>query len=401
MPETISGAPQQGTLTELKREFLQHYRTVPQIFRAPGRVNLIGEHTDYNDGFVVPVAIQFYAYVAIAPTMEPRIRIHSRNFDESAEFSLAENSVGSRHHWSDYVRGVAGVIRGQGIPFGGADMMIASEVPVGSGLGSSAAIEVASALALLSVGGGKMAPIEIAKACQKAEHEYVGSMCGIMDQFIACFGQAGRAVMLDCRNLVYEFLPTDEGVRIVICNTGVKHEHASNGYNRRRADCYAGVSAIKAHCMPKITALRDVTSLSLEGCKNWLPEVVYRRCRHVVSENERVTAAATALRAHDMETFGRLMYESHLSLRDDYEVSCQELDLLVDIARKIKGVYGARMTGGGFGGCTVNLVQADAVEEFAATTKREFARGTGSSPEVYVCVAAQGAGRVVDDASCR
>lgn len=397
MPATISGAPKQGTLTKLKSEFLQHYGTVPQIFRAPGRVNLIGEHTDYNDGFVMPVAIQFYAYVAIAPTLEPRIRVHSRNFDESAEFSLAENSVGSRHHWSDYLRGVAGVMRSQGVAVGGADVMIASEVPVGSGLGSSAAIEVASALALLSVAGRKLGPIEIARTCQKAEHEYVGSMCGIMDQFIACFGQAGQAVMLDCRNLTYDFLPTDGGVRIVICNTGVKHEHASNGYNRRRAECYAGVSAIRAHCMPKITALRDITSSSLKACKDCLPETVYRRCRHVVGENERVTTAATALRVHDMKSFGRLMYESHLSLRDDYEVSCQELDLLVDIARKIEGVYGARMTGGGFGGCTVNLVRADAVEEFAAITKREFARVTASSPEVYICVAAQGAGPVVED----
>jgi galactokinase len=400
MPATISGVPKQGTLTTLKTDFLQHYGTVPQIFRAPGRVNLIGEHTDYNDGFVMPIAIQLYAYVAIAPRLEPRIRVHSRNFDESAEFSLAENSVGSRHHWSDYLRGVTGVMRAQGVPVCGADMMIASEVPVGSGLGSSAAIEVASAMALLSVAGRKMAPIEIARACQKAEHEYVGSMCGIMDQFIACFGQAGQAVMLDCRNLIYEFLPTDEGVRIVICNTGVKHEHASNGYNRRRADCYAGVSAIKAHCMPKITALRDLTPSSLKGCKDWLPETVYRRCRHVVSENERVTAAATALRMHDMKTFGRLMYDSHLSLRDDYEVSCQELDLLVDIARKIEGLYGARMTGGGFGGCTVNLVQAEAVDEFAAITKQEFARVTASIPEVYVCVAAQGAGHVVEDEPC-
>jgi galactokinase len=401
MPATISGAPKQGTPTKLKAQFLQHYGTVPQIFRAPGRVNLIGEHTDYNDGFVMPVAIQLYAYVAIAPRQEPRIRIYSQNFDESAEFSLAENSVGSRHHWSDYLRGVTGVLTAQGIAVRGADMMIASEVPVGSGLGSSAAIEVASALALLSVAGRNLAPIEIARACQRAEHEYVGSMCGIMDQFIACFGRAGQAVMLDCRNLTYEFLPTDDEVRIVICNTGVKHEHASNGYNLRRAECYAGVSAIKAHCMPKITGLRDLTSSGLEACKDSLPEMVYRRCRHVVREDERVLAAARALRVHDMKSFGKLMYESHLSLRDDYEVSCQELDLLVDIAQKIEGVYGARMTGGGFGGCTVNLVHAEAVEEFTAISKQEFARVTGNIPEVYVCVAAQGAGPAPEDETSR
>jgi galactokinase len=394
---TIGEPTYQDSLSTLRKQFVQHYGTAPQIFRAPGRVNLIGEHTDYNDGFVMPVAIQFYAYVAIAPRLEPRIRVHSRNFDDSAEFNLAENSAGSRHHWSDYLRGVTGVLSAQGIPVGGADMMIASEVPVGSGLGSSAAVEVASALALLSVAGCSLAPIEIARACQKAEHEYVGTMCGIMDQFIACFGQAGQAVMLDCRNFAYEFLPTDKAIRIVICNTGVKHEHASSGYNLRRAECYAGVSAIKAHHMPKIVALRDLTSSTLEGCKESLTKTVYRRCRHVVTENERVTAAAKALRMYDMKSLGKLMYESHFSLRDDYEVSCRELDLLVEIAQRTDGVYGARMTGGGFGGCTVNLVQAEAVDEFAATTRREFARVTGSAPEVYVCIAAEGAGRVVEE----
>ena len=401
MPATISGAPKHDTPTKLKAEFLQHYGTVPRIFRAPGRVNLIGEHTDYNDGFVMPVAIQLYAYIAIAPRLEPRIRIHSRNLNESAEFSLSETGVGSRQHWSDYVRGVTGVLTSQDIAVQGADMMIASEVPVGSGLASSAAIEVASALSMLSLAGRELPLTEIARSCQRAEHMYVGSMCGIMDQFIACFGRAGQAVMLDCRDLSHEFLPTDEEVRIVICNTGVKHEHASNGYNLRRAECYAGVSAIKTRCMPKITGLRDITCSSLEDCKDSLPETVYRRCRHVVREDERVLAAARALRVHDLKSFGKLMYESHLSLRDDYEVSCQELDLLVDIAQKLEGVYGARMTGGGFGGCTVNLVHAEAVEEFIAISKKEFARATGNIPEVYVCVAAQGAGPVLEDEAPR
>lgn len=393
------GLKYQDSLSDLRKDFLQRYGTVPQIFRAPGRVNLIGEHTDYNDGFVMPVAIQFYAYVAIAPNRERSIRVHSRNFGESAEFKFAENGTGPRRHWSDYVRGVAGVLRTYGIPIGGADMMIASEVPVGSGLSSSAAIEVASALALLSIADRKLAPIEIARACQRAEHEYVGSMCGIMDQFIACFGQAGHAVILDCRSLACEFLPTDEQVRIVICNTGVKHEHASSGYNRRRLDCYAGVSALRARRMSKIRALRDVTSAALEDCKNCLPQSVYRRCRHVISENERVNAAAKALRMHDMEKFGLLMYESHFSLRNDYEVSCKELDLMVTIAKKMPGVYGARMTGGGFGGCTVNLVQAHAVDEFIATVKREYVLASAITPEVYVCIAAQGAGPVTGEES--
>lgn len=393
---TIGEPKYRDLLAELRRDFLEHFGSVPQIFRAPGRVNLIGEHTDYNDGFVMPVAIQFYAYVAIASRGGQYIRVRSRNFDESAEFSIAENSRGARGHWSDYVRGVLGVFRAQGITVDGADVMISSEVPVGSGLSSSAAIEVASALAFLSIADRKLSPMEIARACQKAEHEYVGSMCGIMDQFIACFGQTGQAVLLDCRSLSYEFLPTDPAARILICNTGVKHEHASSGYNRRRADCYAGVSAIRAHRMP-IAALRDLTSASLEKFRDCLPQAIYRRCRHVVTENERVRAAATALKVHDLESFGRLMHESHRSLRDDYEVSCRELDLMVHIAHKVPGVYGARMTGGGFGGCTVNLVHADAVDDFINIVKQEYARATGNVPDVHVCVAAQGAGPTPED----
>lgn len=386
----------------LQSEFMQLYGTVPRLFRAPGRVNLIGEHTDYNSGFAMPVAIQFYAYAAIAPRLDRRIRVYSRNFEESVEFGVDENGAGPRHHWSDYLRGVAGVMGAQGVPIHGADMMIASQVPVGAGLASSAAIEVSSALALLSMSGRELALIDIARNCQKAEHEYAGSMCGIMDQYIACFGRSDHAIMLDCRDLVHEFVPTSLDVRIVICNTGVKHEHASSAYNRRRSDCYAGVSAIQSCYLPEINALRDLSSSVLENCKDCLPEVVYRRCRHVVTENDRVIAAARQLKAGDMKSFGELMYQSHSSLRNDYEVSCGELDLLVEIAQKIDGVYGARMTGGGFGGCTVNLVEADAVDEFTAITRREFARVTANTPDIYVCTAAQGAGgHVVMERQCQ
>jgi len=381
-------------LDDLRGEFGRRYGAEPKIFRAPGRVNLIGEHTDYNDGFVMPVAIQFYAYVAVAPRNDCSIRVCSQNLGQSAEFSLKEDGEFPRGHWSDYVRGVAGVLRAQGVTVGGADLLIHSEVPIGSGLSSSAAIEVATALALLTNADRTLASIEIAKACQSAEHKYVGSKCGIMDQFIACFGQAGRAVLLDCRNLDYELLSLGEEARIVVCNTGVKHENASSGYNQRRADCYAGVNALRAHGMPGIRALRDVTPASLDELKSCLPELVYRRCRHVVTENERVKEAGNALKANDMETFGALMYESHLSLQTDYEVSCKELDLMVDIARTLPGVYGARMTGGGFGGCTVNLVRENCVEQFIVATKREYARATGLSADIYSCIAAQSAGPV-------
>ena len=379
-------------LHDLKEEFRRRYIAEPKVFRAPGRVNLIGEHTDYNDGWVMPVAIQFYTYVAVASRHDRNIRVCSQNLGQTAEFSLDENGELATGHWSDYIRGVAAVLRAQGVNVGGADLLIHSEVPMGAGLSSSAAIEVATALALLANADRILAPIEIAKACQRAEHEYAGSLCGIMDQFIACFGQAQRAVLLDCRDLSYEFLSLTDDARIVICNTGVKHAHATSGYNQRRADCCAGVSALRAHAMPGIHALRDVSSASLEELKGGLPEPVHRRCRHVVTENERVQAAAKALKANDLQVFGRLMYESHVSLRDDYEVSCKELDLMVEIARTLPGVYGARMTGGGFGGCTVNLVRADCVEEFVASIKQEYAHATGLSADVYTCIAAQGAG---------
>jgi galactokinase len=379
-------------LADMKAEFLRLYGTAPQIFRAPGRVNLIGDHTDYNDGFVMPAAIQFYCYVAVAPRLDDKIRVYSRNFKEHAEFVLSENGDGPRGHWSDYVRGVASVVRAQGVEVGGADLLIHSDVPIGAGLSSSAAIEVATALALLSSSDRKLASIEIAKMCQRAEHEYVGTMCGIMDQFVACFGQAGQALMLDCRGLTYELLPAGADAQIVVCDTGVRHEHASSGYNERRADCDAAVRAITAHGVPAVRALRDVSSAILEESKSYLPGRIYRRCRHVITENQRVTKAANALTMHDIITFGGLMYESHVSLRDDYEVSCRELDLMVDIARRIPGVYGSRMTGGGFGGCTVNLVRIDAVERFITTIKNEYRRQAGVLPEVYVCVAAQGAG---------
>jgi galactokinase len=389
---SMIGADYVGFLADLKREFLRLYGTAPQIFRAPGRVNLIGEHTDYNDGFVMPVAIQFCAYVALAPRADGKIRVYSQNFNESAEFALIDHGNGPRGHWSDYVRGVAKVLRTQGVGAGGADLLIHSDVPIGAGLSSSAAIEVAAAFALLNSASQKLAPIEIAKACQRAEHEYVGSMCGIMDQFVACFGQAGHTLMLDCRSLTYELLPAGQNTQIVVCDTGVRHKHASSGYNERRADCDAAVRAMIAHGMPAVRALRDVSSAMLKECRSYLPERVYRRCRHVITENQRVTRAADALTMHDMETFGQLMYESHASLQNDYEVSCRELDLMVDLARTIPGVYGSRMTGGGFGGCTVNLVRIDAVEQFITTMQKEYQRQVGILPEVYVCVAAQGAG---------
>jgi galactokinase len=278
-----------------------------------------------------------------------------------------------------------------GYSLSGANLAILGQVPIGAGLSSSASLEVATALALLSVAKVELPPLELVKLCQRAEHEYAGMRCGIMDQFIATFGSAGHALMLDCRSLQYQLLPIPADVRLVICNSMVKHELASGEYNRRRADCEAGVKILQQH-LPKVRALRDVTLADLNQYSDLLPPQVNRRCRHVVAENQRVLAAAGALQSGDPARFGQLMYESHASLRDDYEVSCRELDLLADMASKCPGTYGARMTGGGFGGCTINLVRADSVGAFRSRITEEYRVATGRAPAVYVCSAAQGAG---------
>jgi galactokinase len=338
------------------------------------------------------MAIDFSTWVAIAPREDRRVVMLSENFAESAEFDLGERVARGSGHWSDYSRGVALMIERAGHRLRGAELLIHSEVPIGSGLSSSAAIEVATGFALLDNSGITVERRELATICQQAENEFVGMRCGLMDQFISCFGQAGHALMLDCRSLEYELLPLPEDVKVVVCNTMVKHDLASSAYNARRADCEAGVRLL-AVCLPQVKALRDVSVDELEGCRSELPEVIYRRCRHVVRENARVVGAAAALERKDMISFGELMRESHRSLRDDYEVSCEELDLMADLGNQSEGVYGARMMGGGFGGCTVNLVQAQSVESFKKSIADGYEKATGRVPEVYVCTPAQGAER--------
>lgn len=382
----------ESTAETLSTRFQEVYGVHPSIFRAPGRVNLIGEHTDYNDGFVMPAAIGFYTWVGTSPRSDQAIHVRSEEFNEASELSLQELSGPPRHHWSDFVRGVAAILQSQGYEPAGANLIIEGQVPMGAGLSSSASLEVATALALLSEARSEVSQLELVKMCQRAEHEYVGTRCGIMDQFIAVFGQEGHALMLDCRTLESESLEIPEDVRLVICNSMVKHNLAAAGeYNRRRADCETGVSILRKS-LPQVRALRDVTLKDLEAHRNELPEAVYRRCRHVISENQRVVDAAGALRSGDLDDFGRLMRESHQSMRDDYEISVSELDLLVEIASDCDGVYGSRMTGGGFGGCTISLVQSQSVEEFQRTIVHKYKDATGISAPIYVCSAAQGAG---------
>jgi galactokinase len=382
------------TANGLAKRFEQLYGGAPQLYRAPGRVNLIGEHTDYNDGFVMPAAINLYCYVAASTRSDRELHLQSENFSGSVTVDLDAPPLTKRGDWSDYVVGTAMTLEKIGFRLRGANLLIAGEVPLGSGLSSSAAVEVATGYALLDLAGLTIDTRELAIACRRAENEFVGARVGIMDQFISANGEADHALMLDCRSLDFKSLPIRDHVRLVVCNTGVKHSIAGGEYNQRRAQCEEGVKRLSS-ALPGITALRDVSPEDLEKYKALLPDVIYRRCRHVVTEDDRVERAAEALKRGDLTTFGKLMAESHRSLRDDYEVSCEELDVMVDIACKQPGVIGARMTGGGFGGCTVNLVQSEKAEDFRNKVAVEYEKRTGIHPDIYILSAAEGAHRLL------
>jgi galactokinase len=374
-------------------EFNLKHGASTQVYRAPGRVNLIGEHTDYNDGFVMPAAIEFYTWIAVTPREDRRLVVHSTNFPDSIKVDLEAGEPRPRSHWTDYVVGVAVMLERVGHCLRGANLLVHGEVPIGAGLSSSAAIEVAAGLALLGVSSFSMQPLDLAKLCQRAENEFVGARCGIMDQFISCCGRAGHALLLDCRTLDYRMLPLPEEISLVICNTMVRHKIASGEYNARRAECEEGVLRL-SRFLPHVRALRDVSFSDLERYAGSLPETIYKRCRHVVTENQRVTDAARSLERGDLFEFGNLMRASHLSLRDDFQVSCAELDLMVDFAEKLDGVFGARMTGGGFGGCTINLVRTETVPEFQRKVASAYEKATGLVPQIIVTPAAAGAGEV-------
>ncbi len=379
----------------LKALFAELYGGHPTIYRAPGRVNLIGEHTDYNDGFVMPAALNLHTYVAVGPRADRLLRVYSENLDEACDLDLDSIRPGKSGHWSDYVRGVAGVLETSGYKLRGADLAIASEVPLGSGLSSSAALEVSTAWALVRNSEIDVDRNALPQMCQRAEHLYPETKCGIMDQFISCHGRAGHALMLDCRSLDFQLLPVPSQVRLMVCDTMVKHEHASGGYNTRRRECEEGLQALK-QVLPEIHALRDVSVDELEQYRGRLSPVIYKRVRHVVTENERVKMAASALQSADMAKLGALMADSHRSLRDDYEVSTPELDLMVELARDQKDVYGARMTGGGFGGCTINLVHSDRAEEVQQRLVQLYEAKTGLKPTIIICEASDGAGAVAE-----
>lgn len=360
---------------------------------APGRVNLIGEHTDYSGGFVMPAAIDFCTVAAIRPRNDGKIMISSENMSEQVSYSADALPQAARKHWSDYPIGVAWSLAREGVRVGGFDLSLAGNVPLGSGLSSSASIEVATAFALLQLADVSMPLEEIALACQRAENLFVGARSGIMDQFIACAGQQDHALMLDTRTLEYRLLPIPAHVRLIICNTMVKHEHAGGQYNVRRDEVEEGTRILHSQ-FPEIKTLRDATEPDLEACRQQMPANVYRRCRHIVTENARAEMAAAALDRGDLATFGGLMAEAHESMRVDFEASCSELDTMVSIAAALPGCYGARMTGGGFGGCTVNLVEESKAEQFQSTIHTAYREATGIDAAIYLCRASAGASRI-------
>ncbi len=363
------------------------------VFSAPGRVNLIGEHTDYAGGFVMPAAIDFATVAAIGPRTDGIVSIYSSNFDETVEHSLDAIPAKGSGHWSAYPLGILQVLGERGIAVPAFSLSIYGDVPLGAGLSSSASIEIATMAALLAAAGTTLPKPEMAKLAQKAENGYVGANTGIMDQFIACEGKRDHALLLDCRSLETKLAPIPPSLNLIICNTMVKHSHAGGEYNTRRAEVEQATAVLRAH-RPEIALLRDAT---LDDLKQWgseMPPNALKRARHIISDSLRAQEAAAALDRGDLQELGRLMAAAHASYRDDFEASCPEADLMVDLANRQPGVIGARLTGGGFGGCTVNLVEQQHAEAFVSAVADAYRQATGKKPDVFVCRASDGVGTV-------
>lgn len=356
------------------------------VARAPGRVNLIGDHTDYNDGFVLPITIDHDVYAVVRARADDGVRLYSVNYEDAVFYPLEDRPHVTRGSWASYVTGAIEELRRRGFVSGGFDMMIYGNVPLGAGLSSSAALEVAVVFGLSAALEFDIDPIDAIRLCQTVEHWYAGVQCGIMDQFASRLGRRGHALFLDCRTLDHEHVPLplfQSGLALVIADSRVTRELANSKYSERRDECDA-IVAVANQSDGDVMALRDLTPAVLGRLGDALTETLRNRARHVIEENQRVKSARDALKASDFEAFGTLMNESHESLRDLYEVSAPELDLLVATAQNISGVHGARMTGGGFGGCTVNLVEQAAVSELKQTLRNSYADEYGREPRVYV-----------------
>jgi galactokinase len=378
--------------------YIQRFAQPPRyVARAPGRVNLLGEHVDYNDGFVLPAAIDRASYVAFSPASSARSTLVAADFSEESEFTPAslpgktQPDGSPLPEWALYPAGVAWSLGEARLPTPALQAAFCSDIPRGSGLSSSASIELAFGVAWQTLGGWKLPPMQLARLGQKAENRYVGVNCGIMDQFASACGVKDRLLLLDCRSLDYRSLPLPEDTLIVVADTSVRRKLSSGGYNERRAACEEAVRLLSKD-LPGIKALRDVSVEAFDRLCGQLPALVEKRARHIVEEIERTRQAITLLEQGQTQAFGQLMNACHVSLRDYYEVSTPELDAMVEIAQSLPGCLGARLTGAGFGGCTVNLVERDQAAAFAAALKPEYERRTGLHPEIYICQASGGAG---------
>jgi len=366
--------------------FKEIFGKEPKFYvRAPGRVNLIGEHTDYNEGFVLPIAMELGISYIVAPRTDREVRLYSENFREFDRFSLEEEIERSGLNWSNYVRGVAKFLS-EKVALIGMDALIYGDLPIGAGLSSSAAMEVGAALSFQAVSSFSMDRKSLALICQRAENEFVGMRCGIMDQFASLLCEEGMVLFIDCRSLETETIPIPKGYLIAVCDSKVRRELVSSEYNKRRWECEEAASILG------VRSLRDATPMMIRDM--WEEEILlgnfYKRAKHVVEENERVLSAVDALKKKDVKRFGKLMVGSHISLRDLYEVSCRELDLLVEIALSVEGVLGARLTGAGFGGCTVNLLEENAKDRFEETVKKKYKEATGLEADIWFTHPAQG-----------
>lgn len=378
-------------MNNIQRKFKELFGGQAAVYASPGRVNLIGEHTDYNEGFVLPGAIDKAMFLAIRPNGGKQVNVFSIDYDEMVTFLPSKEKL--PEHWANYILGVVMELKETGAETGGFDSVFGGDIPLGAGLSSSAALESVFAFALNDLFGLGKSRAELARIGQLAEHHYAGVRCGIMDQFASLHGQAGQLIKLDCRSLGFERIPFDPqaaGYRLVLIDTMVKHSLASSEYNVRRQQCEAGVAVVRQK-HPSVISLRDISPEMLDESKSLMEPIVFQRCQYVIEENIRLLRACDALQENDLPTFGQMMTGSHEGLRHKFEVSCVELDFLADLATKTPGILGARMMGGGFGGCTINLVSAAAHDAFIEEATGNFEKQFGLKPKVYDVVISEGA----------
>jgi galactokinase len=371
------------TQASVLAEFQSKFGHPARLFRAPARINIIGEHCDYNDGFVMPTNTALYTWLAITPRDDRIVRILASDFDQMIELNLDDISRNPDGGWQEYPKAVLKTLQDEGFVLSGADILTSGEIPLGGGLSSSASLETVIAFAMLRCSGSNVNRRQMALSCRTAENEFVGVACGIMDQYVISLCGKDQAMMLDCRSLAFEPVPVPLNTRFLVVNSGIKHQLSEGGYNNRGDECEQAVKLLAAGTQ-ETTALRDVSLEKLESCHSDLGDLLYRRCRHVVTEIQRTRDACQAMLNNDPDTLGKLMNQSHDSLKDDFEVSCAELDSLVDIARKCDGVYGSRMVGAGFGGCTVSLVEQEKVDSVVDEICKKYRKILGQKPWYHV-----------------